>query len=332
MVAWTLGPLSADSNVKRRLARQDIGWDIVDEDLLATFGDYEGRVRLYSRTWFTNNIDARELLEKVPVARARAIRLAASNLMVGTEVVYRHGETRWLPQRTSVQAKVLNDFLTVSGAETTEEGVASAMPIAVLLMGLPGSGKSTMLAPVARELIRRVVPSHDMVINADDIRSLVPEYRDGIGSEVVQVETSYLTYARVTEEVLERRGHVILDGVGDPIYSVGDVEFLTLAGWSVVCLCATLDLATAEQRAMKRAVTDGRYVPVSYIRAIGDRPIRAFDAVRKCGVPLIGSARFSTSGAEDEPPTVIEASDESLFGQVGGPTTLWPEPDRGGSK
>jgi hypothetical protein len=117
-----------------------------------------------------------------------------------------------------------------------------------------------------------------------------------------------------------------LDKVGDPQRTLKEVQYLLRTGWSVWCLCASVDVDIAVERAKRRAVATGRYVPPSYIRDVGERPLRAYEALRGSGIPLSGCALLDTSVPLHKRPIVLDAHTEDLFGHPGDEVAVWPDP------
>lgn len=285
-------------------------------DLGAAFAEYEATVTEYAETWFRKDPSVVEHLRSLPRNRAKALEDAASGKIVGTDTVFMVG-SQWLPARTVLQDMIVADLV----AENT---VPSDLPVAVLACGLPGSGKTSMLRPIAQECIRRLGGGDSITLDADDVRVRLPEYGGGLGSEVVQVETSAVTYQDLRRHAYAARSHLFVDIVGDPRFIVEDAEFLIAAGWSILCLQAALDVDIAVDRVMNRAIKSGRYVPLSYVRSIGGRPQEAYDALTSSGLPILGCATLDTSGAYGEAPVVLHTDSADLFGEVGKPTLLWP--------
>jgi hypothetical protein len=292
------------------------------------FDAYSAEVRDYASNWFLHDDAAIEAIRRSHRARAAAAALAACKKTVGTDVIYMVQPDRWTPERSNIQAGLLETVLQQSGIPTGEQSIdqdlESVLPIAVLLLGMPGSGKSSCLRPMARELCWRVDKGASQVVDADAVRGLFPEYAEGLGSEVVQVETAFMTYGSVVHETYRRKAHVVLDTIGDPDRSVREAEYLTETGWTVCCLCAQIDVETAVARAISRALSDGRYVPVDYIRSIDDRPQRAYSALKESGIPMIGLSLLDTDVSVGNAPVVVDSDNPDLFGRDGEPTTLWP--------
>jgi predicted ABC-type ATPase len=296
------------------------------------FRRYEARVRRYGYSWVRQNLGAAAVLARDPELRAAVSAQVAAQRPVSTDVIYRCDD-RWLPERLDQHRKLIERLMSRSASgEEQNGGPVVGSPQAVILLGLPGSGKSSQLQPIARELIRRTSDRPHDVVDADQVRASFPEYADGLGSEILQVETAYVAHDRLLEEAHRQRANIILDTVGDPDRTVKELRYLIKAGWSVWCLGASVDLRIALSRARRRALRDGRYVPLDYIKSVGERPVRAFDAVRLSPLPVTGHCLLDTSGSHGSVPVVLKSSNSALFGQVGQPVAVWPrgaDVDRG---
>lgn len=253
--------------------------------------------------------------------------MRARRAVVGTETIYRC-EKRWLPERLDIHHKVVGDLLParpvqLRGSDRPVE--ADLTPHAVILLGMPGAGKTSQLLPIAREILRRMSSTMSVILDADAVRAALPEYASGRGSEIVQTETALITDRTLRDQAYRARANLIIDTVGHPKRSLKEARYLLRSGWNVWCLCARLDVRVAVDRVRRRALESGRYVPLSYVRSVGDRPIQAFENMTSGRVPLAGAALFDTGQAKLGPPRVLKSSDPELFGEPGLPTTLWPK-------
>ncbi|KQP63742.1 zeta toxin family protein [Nocardioides sp. Leaf285] len=169
------------------------------------------------------------------------------------------------------------------------------------LLGLPGSGKSSSLRPIAVQHagLGGVPP----VVDADAVRVRFPEYADGLGSGVVQAETAVLTYGRGYRWGEGRQGRVLLGGA--PVImldTIGDAEHLprTIAravelGRRVYVLRTDCPVEVCRERAMRRALDNRRVVPLELIDAKAGVPEHAFEAAVATGV-VDGWAVVNTAG------------------------------------
>lgn len=287
-------------------------------DLDDAYRRYRRRVRRYGRSWHRTDVEALEQLASSAAVRSQVIAAELARKEVSTEDVYRIAG-RWLPQRLDLHEAVLRDVL-----GPPQRPVPAGRRLAVLLLGLPGSGKSRSLRPIAQELVRRIGDAEGVVVDADVVRAALPEYAGGLGSSVVQAEAAYLTYDRVIDAAHRSQSHVIFDMVGDPAFVVGDVQYLSAAGWGVVCLAASVDVAVAVERVKRRAVEQGRYVPVDYVRRIGSRWEEAYDLLADPSAGLVATAMLDTADRVDGPPVIVRTDRPEVFGAPGEPTGLWP--------
>ena len=294
-----------------------------------SFDMYETRVKQYGWSWFRADEAAKSVLQRLADVRGRVYGRAAGYQTVGTEVLYEAGE-RSVEGRDDLHRTVVQDALRHGGFDGTD--ARDAVPQAVLLLGLPGSGKSSMLRPVAHELLQRTSDGGAVVVDTDIVRTLLPEYAGGLGSEVVHPETSFVTNRLLLDEAYRLRLNIVLDKIGDPEWTVDQVEYLNRTGWSVFCLATQVDVEVAVGRAKRRAVETGRYVPPDLIRKCGERPVEAYFALRESKLPLSGAALLSTEVAAGERPVVVDTTNEHLFGPPGASVAVWPSDGDGGER
>jgi chloramphenicol 3-O-phosphotransferase len=286
------------------------------------FEAYEAKVVRYGYEWFRSDDAAIDILNRLPEVRVRVDRLALGSQTVGTEVLYRSGG-RWRSERLRVHDAAVREALRMGGLDTNGSG-PDRLRHAVVLLGLPGSGKSSMLRPVAELVIKRLAHHAGVILDTDNVRCLLPEYADGLGSEVVHPETSYLANRLLVERAANLGLNLILDQVGHPERTLTDVQFLQEEGWSVWCLGAQIDVEVAVERVKRRALHCGRYVPPNLVRELGDRPFQTYEALRDSTLHLSGCALLSTDVPAGTPPLVIHANPEDRFGGPGSEVALWP--------
>lgn len=174
-----------------------------------------------------------------------------------------------------------------------------------VIIGLPGSGKSTVLRP----LVAKVNVSASQIVDADAVRVLFPEYAGGMGSDVVQIETVYVSYGELFNRAVATGSDLIVDTVGriDHFRQYRNA----LPGYEVHVLCTELPLEVAVERVKRRAVESGRFVREEVVRSAYGRSRATFDAV--VSQQLADEwALIDTSGS---PPRVTACS--PLYGPAG---------------
>ena len=154
---------------------------------------------------------------------------------------------------------------------------APNFPTFNLLGGGPASGKSVFTKANPEAF------ANSAVVNADDFKTLLPEYEAADGTfdaAFVHEESSYLT-KKALSYGYDRGFSMTLDGTGD-----GSTASLTRkigqargAGYQVNGYYVTVDTETAVARAAARGAKTGRYVPEVIIRKTHDKVSEVFPKV-----------------------------------------------------
>ena len=154
--------------------------------------------------------------------------------------------------------------------ETMMQGVSSvgrrSTPQAIIMMGLPGSGKSTAIKKVAPDLHNYVVA------DPDDAKEGLPEYQEGIKSGNVAIADkvhpeSKEIVGRVVEESKRSRKNVIYDTTGTGVRHTL-IRDLKTAGYHVKLVYVHVSFKTAKSRVKERERSTGRGVPISVMNNV----------------------------------------------------------------
>jgi hypothetical protein len=232
-----------------------------------------------------------------------------SALALVTTVDVYHDADGWHPERQELHGHLVAGQL---GA-----GAAPPDPVAYFTIGPMGSGKSSRL--------RRLVERHRVArgrtpkqlysrVAADEIRVELPEYADGLGSEVVHIECLEVTYSQVFPAAVDAHHDIVFDTIGT-IGADGSVSFdpslaiLEDAGYEIHVLLADAPLDTCVQRATERALhVDGRLVDAAAHAATHPQPSEVLRLLRDRG-RLAGWAVVDTSSEDDSLPIRIGTDD-----------------------
>ena len=155
--------------------------------------------------WRTDrSVSALALHDPGLLARLEAI---ARERPVDTADVYCDADGSGLAGRVKVHDAIIKKQL----------GTATEMaePVAYFTLGPMGSGKTSVLRPLVdrhRTHAGRVGPM--AVVAADEVREQLPEFKDGLGSLVVQQECLDVTYARLFRLAVERHADIVFDTIG----------------------------------------------------------------------------------------------------------------------
>ena len=190
---------------------------------------------------------------------------------------------------------------------------ADEKKIAIMTMGGPASGKSSML--------KNVDKSKFVVVDPDHIKGALPEYVKAIGNKkatykkaafMAHEESSYLA-KKIRDEAIKRGNHVIIDGTGANadkfLKTMGDLKG---KGYEVQVHYPHLGAEEGSKRVAARANGSGRMVPAEFvhraykkidenlerIRAAADN-FHAYDA-SKPGHPKISTKENGKETVHDE--------------------------------
>lgn len=168
----------------------------------------------------------------------------------------------WTAERQELHDSIIKQKLKgFSGVENPES---------VVLGGGPASGKSTMMEKIGG------VPKNTVSIDVDDIRTLLPEYAEGLQAGMSDIaaitheEASYLA-KQIVSKAGDLNYNVLLDGTGDGSFDglVKKIMDMRARGAKrVVGQYVTVDTETAITRMVKRGQRTGRFVPESYVREV----------------------------------------------------------------
>ena len=277
-----------------------------------TSPEYLSRIDLtmrYGQLWWRHDPTVDDLCKRIPGLRHQLESAEASG-EVTTESVYaeRHPPmlwpADWRPPRRPNQIHALSSI----SAGRPLLGTPPLPALAYILVGLPGSGKTTALQPIAWQhyeshLERRDrdranhagLPAGAAVLDADLIRIALPEYRGGLGSSVLQPETATLTYGPYRDRLLASApSGILFDTVGDPYYLPREAQALSALGYAVHVLAASIDVDVAVDRVARRCIATGRFVGLEYLRSRAGAPEAAMAALMASPVALGGWGVWDT--------------------------------------
>ena len=177
---------------------------------------------------------------------------------------------------------------------------------AAIVLGPPAAGKSTIANPIARKMGAAIV-------DADEAKKVLPEYRRGIGANAVHEESSELS--ELVFQALKQNGdNIVIPKVGGKPDSIRRaIQELKSAGYEVDLVDMVVDAEEAMRRMFARFVATGRLINPDFVRAIGNGPAKTYDTLRSEGV-ADGYARIDNGGAKDAAKPVIEDTRNILDG------------------
>lgn len=187
---------------------------------------------------------------------------------------YKEGDTPSTEQMKMFE-NAQNKFI-----EDADLGSKSNDREAVLVVGLPSSGKSTA---VADELLKTY---NAVEMDNDKIKPLFSkEYDNGKGANRVQDASSYVSENMVMPKLTDKGTNLVIPVVGKSEKSLmAKIDLLKSKDYDVKIVSVELDKEKALNRAYSRYIDKGRYVSLKYIGGIDENNIKAnYETAKKSG-------------------------------------------------
>ena len=177
---------------------------------------------------------------------------------------------------------------------------------AVIILGPPASGKSTIANPIARKF-------DAAIIDPDEAKKLLPEYNDGIGANAVHSESKAIIEL-VQEIAIEQGDNIVIPTVGQDLGKLRtQIKTLKDRGYEVDLVDVVVPAADARIRMYGRFAKTGRIIPAKYLDEVGDNPSKNYDILREEGI-ADGYTRIDNTAPIEQPRALLEDTREVLEG------------------
>lgn len=152
---------------------------------------------------------------------------------------------------------------------------------AVIVLGLPASGKSTVSTPLTSQELSlgslNIDPMHQgsyLLVDPDEVKSFLPEYDNGLLADVVHQESSLVAKAILAKGIQEG-ANICLPTLGNgQSYNLDfynkKIKALADKDYDITVVYADIPVQAAKERNLKRLKRTGRYVADSYLDSIGN--------------------------------------------------------------
>lgn len=180
------------------------------------------------------------------------------------------------PEREQLRKNWVQQFLVGDGADTMPP---NGKPLkkeykATIVVGLPAAGKSTRIAsPLSEE-------QGAFIMDSDEMKKLIPEYRDTNGGAANQVhDESKQLMKRALGEFTSgsmKGMNLVIPVIGDTVKSLNDryINNLLSAGYEVEIAYKKADAKSSANRVVSRAIKDGRFIPREVVAGYNDNAVR----------------------------------------------------------
>ena len=145
---------------------------------------------------------------------------------------------------------------------------------AVIVIGPPAAGKSTVSNPIAEHL-------RAALVDADDVKEMIPEYNKGLGNQAVHEESSALANDEAFYQLLTTGSNLVIPKIGASSARTRQlILILKKKGYTVDLVNVSAGIDNSLRRNIQRMLTKGRLVPPDYIREVGDKPSQTAHILR----------------------------------------------------
>ena len=212
------------------------------------------------------------------------------------------------PERLALHESIINAAL--AGVVPNATGI----PTVTFMGGGPASGKSTLLSmPRAGILAGKLA----VQVSADDIKLKLPEMGirmaagDSMAAAYVHEESSLISH-QLRDRATKAHLDIVLDGTGDTSIKAMKSKIYNAKkeGYSVKGVYVTVPVNLAVERATKRGIESGRFVPEAAIRAQHKSVSQVFPQIMGL---MDSTSLYDTSGAQGSTPTLVV---ESIAGKT----------------
>jgi chloramphenicol 3-O-phosphotransferase len=177
---------------------------------------------------------------------------------------------------------------------------------AVIVLGPPASGKSSISNPIARKY-------DATIIDSDEAKKLLPEYAGGVGANAVHAESKAII--RQMEDIaIDEGDNLVIPTVGENAGKIRDrIDRYQNAGYNVQIVDVQVPAEEAAIRMFRRFYKTGRMIPTDHMNKVGNKPSATYDILREEGI-ADGFTRIDNTVPIDQPKPVLEDTGGLLEG------------------
>lgn len=230
--------------------------------------------------------------------------------ILGQNMCERGIETIYLSDRKKMQDNIVKK-LSESGSVQTKNneifytGKVDKNKRLDIVIGLPASGKSSAITNVISK------EAHSMVLDNDEVKKLIPEYKDGWGTGIVHMESKKIN-RKILNNAFEEGKNIVLPKVGgyaDEIISI--IKEAKEKDYTVNLHYVELNRNIAVLRLLNRFITDGRFISPRTVyqddnEIDGNKINKTFKCIVKNGI-IDGYSHWDNNVEKGCPPKLINS-------------------------
>lgn len=220
--------------------------------------------------------------------------------------------------RDGLREQIFKELVTLKRLDKDDEiilGEGGALPNsdlknerqAIIITGLPASGKSTIASKIADAY-------GAMMLDSDFAKRKFPEFQNDFGATLVHEESSIIIFGdenhnfnfSVKEYCIAQGINIVIPRIGHNMVSILDfATYLKENKYSVHLILVSLDRVDSTKRAFERYIETKRYVPLSLIFDMyANDPILTYYRVKNNEI----FSSFGKVSTKNRPPEIIEYS------------------------
>lgn len=191
------------------------------------------------------------------------------------------------PERVALRQKIASDLYGT--------GAARKERMADIVMGPPGSGKSSV---IANQLIK---DRGAIEIDSDIAKTQLPEFDKGLGANAVHEESALISHKSeysVMAKAMTNGDNIVLPVVGSNGASLEKtIRQLNAAGYTVRLHSVEVTPAVSATRVAQRYASKGRALPLNYVTEVAALTAPVFQNYKNDG-RISGYTRWDNNGRE----------------------------------
>lgn len=284
------------------------------EAVVAALKTYPHPEETFKLTGHEISSELRDVLEKLAIGRYVTLEKIneCPEIILANTIVSDSKPTMLLAGRDDLRKHILEELNKKGAAGIASDGSVCYNKEVIresrldIIVGLPGSGKSSALADVISQEF------NSRIIDSDEAKKLLPEYNNGWGASIVHNESKLISDTQLKESMLKGE-NIVLPRVGGN-YKVIDqiVSMAKQSGYSVYMHYVELSREKALGRMLDRFINTGRFMAPEiidkYDNSIDGNKIEKTYEYFKKGGNINGYSKWNNDVGRGESPILIEQS------------------------